>query len=1609
MAQYENNMQRKKLHFTGQPDDWPLFRRQFGAVMSELGLTDAMNNKYTNEGIRIPDAAGAPAGPAPVEPVAHRTRRQQMLNALEQGQEFLAMDAAARAEAQARVAAAAEEAVRADRLAANLRLYNQLTLACAAEAANPFADVEEGDGYEAWKAMKRVYQNPSEQRLTALQKEIMTRVLGDNEDPEVYFAANANALLELRDNNIVIDNNTLKRIMLSNLTGKYIDVKKHVMYGPAGWTIQELKDKIRDCHQQSKLEEGTAHRHAGLYNGIALGGAQDAERADMSGADNNSTRRRFQRGGNGRGGGGGGSGGTGNGNGGRGSGGNGGGGRFNGGDGGDGGGGGTGGSGGQRRPDTRHCWNCNQLGHLQRNCPHARARQVRPSDTSGGISRFGAGAALFQEHSEGAHHRAYHSFLCDGGRQREGAGEGTADFVVDSGAAQSMVRDLDLLYDVTECRHIISVANGIELTATHEGTFAALATANGGELMEIYLTKVWFVPGFQENLLSVAHLGASGITAVLGKEGRLEDDGGNVMRLTKEGSRPASGVFRLRVQLYPRQQALRPTYLDCALGQGLALSAAVAGAAAGAEAQHWHAKLGHISKEAMRLMARSNRIPLQASEIDALPFCETCQFGKSHREAASTTSPARASQPFELVHTDILGPMPTPTSSGYRYAIVFVDDFSRFRVVYLLKTKDQAASKLQEYIATYVEPRGASIRRLRADNGGEFQGAAFRHVCANNGSIRQEFSAPYTQSQNGVAERSWRTLVEMARCMLFGSGLSVSFWGYALHHSAYVTNVSPTKALPGFTCPAAAFTGKEPAGLGRLQPFGCLGYMHVDKDTGRKKLDPKAQKVYYLGESAESKTSLVWAPDNRKVLETAHVTFNPDGVPLGELGTRLEFTEVGASAAAPAAQELSPPDDFLQQPAPTPAATRTASAPISRGLPAAAELPRRGYLPANYDVIKDYNALSMGAGIVKREVAYRWEDSETLELTWEIGRITRYRPRATNGAYEVRYPEGLLYDLDLPRERYSCALDAPKDSWHLVQPRANVPGELRASEAEDMLQQPQLAQLRAPRARRGSIAYAAKQGKGSSAADPTSYKAAMRGADAASWREAAESEYTSLQNHSTFHLVERPAGAKVLGCRWVFKTKRHTDGTVVRHKARVVVQGYRQTPGEDYQEDEISAPVVAMDAIRATAAIFAFHDWDCLQADVNVAYLHAPLKQRGIYMAQPEGFIEFGDNGEELVCELDRSLYGLKQSAFNWNETISIYFNSLGFEAAAADDCIFVRSGSNGDLVIVALYVDDLIITGPRRSSLEAVKEQIAARFEIKDLGEVGHLLGMRITRDRELGTVKLDQQHYIEAMLERYDMALCNKVRTPALPGETVTKESCLNDSAAAEEMAAVPYRSVVGSLMYAAHVTRPDIANAVRGLGTVAHDPSEDHWVKAKRCLRYLAGTKELGIVFHRKAFAEEELTLTGFVDADWAGDSSSGKSTTGYLFKLAGGVVAYASRLQKSVARSTMEAEYMALFEATQMAVLLRNLLEHMKQPQPEPTSLYEDNAACLILANTPGYTKRSRHVNIKYHYSKEQVREGTVAVEQIGTKEQLADGLTKNNTPARFEELRNATMG
>ena len=802
-----------------------------------------------------------------------------------------------------------------------------------------------------------------------------------------------------------------------------------------------------------------------------------------------------------------------------------------------------------------------------------------------------------------------------------------------------MIYDISLLYDVKECDYSIVVANGEELKATHQGTFAGLVNTDNGDTIEFYLTNVWFVPGFHENLLSVAHLGMHGITAILGQMGWLEDEQCNKIQLEKARSHSAAGVYRLTVQLFPVQPPAWPSYSACpkpatltaeqlsaaaeeAQGPGQHVTAqpnikpeikpALVSAEQLKEAKLWHEKLGHIGRDALRKMAKDKKIPIKVSAIDALPVCEACQFGKSHREAASFDSAARATAPSHLVHTDILGPMPTSTSSGYKYAIVFVDDFSRFRVVYLMRNKDEAAFRLQQYIAEYVEPRGTSIKRLRADNAGEYRGAEFEHVCSTNG-IKQEFSAPYTQSQNGVAERSWRTLMERARCMLFGSGLAETFWGYALLHATYITNITYSKAIEGFTCPAAAFTGKEPTDVNKLQPFGCLGYMHVDKDTGRNKLDPKAQKVYYLGAAAASKTSLVYAPGTRKVLETAHVTFDTNGAPLGELGTRFDFPELiieeaqnGGDVQLPFMQQPAaapaPPDDHLRQAVPN-FVPETTLQPARQPLPEAQPqtqpqplptttstrlrakdfAPIRSYLPTGYEIVKEYSPTLMGRGLLKKQIAYRWEDKTTKELTWEVGHVSRYNAKEKKAPYDVYYPEGITYELALPKKSYNTDIKAPKDCWHLIQPVAATtaaPGEMGAPDVTTS--RPQRSHRLPSRLVQGAAASAARDSV--IIADPPTYKAAMRSPDAARWRAAAVNEYDSLVNHNTFKLVQRPPGAKVLGCRWVFKTKRHTDGPIVRYKGRVVVQGFRQTAGEDYAVDELSAPVAAMNSVRTVLA-----------------------------------------------------------------------------------------------------------------------------------------------------------------------------------------------------------------------------------------------------------------------------------------------------------------------------------------------------------------------------------------------------------------------------------------
>ena len=493
-----------------------------------------------------------------------------------------------------------------------------------------------------------------------------------------------------------------------------------------------------------------------------------------------------------------------------------------------------------------------------------------------------------------------------------------------------------------------------------------------------------------------------------------------------------------------------------------------------------------------------------------------------------------------------------------------------------------------------------------------------------------------------------------------------------------------------------------------------------------------------------------------------------------------------------------------------------------------------------------------------------------------------------------------------------------------------------------------------------------------------------------------ETEYDALTSRKTWRLVPRPAGRKLVDSKWVYKLKRNPDGSIARYKARLVARGFTQEHGVDYQET--FAPTVKVAAIRIILALAAHFDWDVEQMDVVTAFLEADIAE-DIYMRQPEGYRQVDQHGEELVCKVLKSIYGLKQAPRNWSKTVSAWLVEYGFKQSTVDPCIYTFA-AGGDLYILALYVDDSIMAGPQGSFISDFKRAFGKRFNVQDLGPVSWLLGMTVERDRAAGVLKVGQRQYILDMLERFNMSDCKPVSTPMTVG-------ALSEATASEVLSPdVPYQSLIGSLLYASVSTRPDITMAVSHLSRYMARPSTVHWEQAKRVLRYLQGTLDWQLVY---GAGESTATLTGYSDADFAGDADGRRSRTAFVFLLNGAAVSWKSQRQPTVALSTAEAEYMALTAATQEAVFLRQLLQEMGQPPASGTLIHEDNQSCIALCKNTMTTGRSKHIEVKMHFCREKQESGEIVVDYCPTEEMLADGLSKPLAGERHKKLFRSVMG
>ncbi|KAH9654968.1 hypothetical protein KPL70_022170 [Citrus sinensis] len=481
--------------------------------------------------------------------------------------------------------------------------------------------------------------------------------------------------------------------------------------------------------------------------------------------------------------------------------------------------------------------------------------------------------------------------------------------------------------------------------------------------------------------------------------------------------------------------------------------------------------------------------------------------------------------------------------------------------------------------------------------------------------------------------------------------------------------------------------------------------------------------------------------------------------------------------------------------------------------------------------------------------------------------------------------------------------------------------------------------------------------------EPNSYKQAMNSRDKTKWLSAMEEEISSLKKNNTWILVRKPEDRKLVGCKWIFKLK---DG----------------------------ATMVKYSSIRVLLAITTYHDLELDQMDIKTAFLHGNLEEE-IYMEQPEGFIQ--RESEDMVCLLKKSLYGLKQSPRQWYLRFDQFMIAHGYLRSQYDSCVYCKFLPSGDGIYLLLYVDDMLIACKHREEIEKLKTELRAEFEIKDLGSASKILGMQVKRDRAAKTLLLSQASYIKRVLSKFDMVTSKAVSTPLGTHFKLSKQQEPSDDAETEYMKKIPYSSVVGSIMYAMVCSRPDIAYGVGVVSRFMGNPGKMHWSAAKWILRYLYGSSDSGILFSRDNKVISK--VIGYVDSDFTGDLDKRRSTTGFVFTMCGGAVSWKASLQSVVALSTTEAEYIALTEAVKEAKWIRGIISEMGLTQ-DTILICCDSSSAIQLSKNSKYHERTKHVDVRLHFIREEIERGVVDVVKISTEVNPADALTKPIPTVKF---------
>ncbi|KAD4586040.1 hypothetical protein E3N88_23641 [Mikania micrantha] len=861
----------------------------------------------------------------------------------------------------------------------------------------------------------------------------------------------------------------------------------------------------------------------------------------------------------------------------------------------------------------------------------------------------------------------------------------------------------------------------------------------------------------------------------------------------------------------------------------------------------WHRRLGHVNLKNLNRLAKGDHvIGLSSKDFSTIEKCIACAKGKQHKRPHK---PNCSILSLQLLYMDLFGPVNVMSIGKKSYCLVVMDDYSRSTWVFFLAKKDETPEILKKFITLIENQKNLKVKVIRTDNGTEFRNQILIDFCDEK-EIARQYSAARTPQQNGVAERRNRTLIEAARTMLSEAKLPIFFWAEAVNTACYVQNRALLNKHHHKTPYEILFNQKPKVGHFKSFGYPCT-LLHTEPNQ---KFDDKADECYFVGYSSKKAAYKVYNKKTRMIVESYYI----------------DWQEMNSTDAGSGPNWLFEYDSTFRPFNTTSEGT---------GSPEQADDFYKGddvddrvdYVPCDPKLLSVdppgmYNNASPNQPTPILEVLPSDSDtSQSVQPLPETDQVSSSSHHTfDNPQFSNNIPEEHCVDHEAEASENVPINNISSSNEDPVHNISNLLDNLAVEEVQTLIINK------------------------NHPVEPKNVKMALK---ESSWVEAMQEKLMQFQKLKVWNMVPLPKGKLPIGTRWVFRNKRDNSGVIIRNKARLVVQGFYQQEGIDYEE--VFAPIARLEAIRIFLAYASYMNFTVYQMDVKTAFLYGKVKEE-IYVCQPPGFED--SQYPDHVYNLDKALYGLHQAPRAWYATLTDHLLANGYTRGAIDQTLFVRNDKD-DLILVQIYVYDIIFGSTSSTLCKEFEEIMKKKFEMSAMGEMTFFLDLQVKQDSK--GVLIHQGKYVTDILTMSKMMESKPASTP---------------------MAA-----------------RPVLNSDLDGEDA---NPKASHLIDVKRIFWYLVGKPRFGLLYPKNS----EFHLFAYSDSDFGGCNLDKKSTTGGCQYLGDRLVLWQCKKQTTVSTSTAEAEYVAASSCcSQVIWMQQQLLDYGLNFLDSP--IYCDNEAAL----------------------------------------------------------------